>query len=913
MTDISRRIDDRLMQIFNFKREGDWYRMGICPQCSKKECYTHAITPRVVKCGRLNNCGYEEHVKDICEDLFKDWSKDFPKTETNPNAAADAYLSHGRGFDLTKLKGLYTQEAYHNPKKHGDAVSATVRFTISNGVQWERLIDRPERFGRQKANFIGKYEGLAWSMHELDTLCALPELWICEGIFNAIALSQAGQPAISCMASSNYPHKFLQQLEDRCFELKKDKPKIIWAFDNDKAGKNATSKFHLRALQAKWRSSAAFPPHQVKGKSFDWNDLLMHDLLHSEERVKYRHYGELHVAESAESAGLLIYNFKGGRRKTFFFNHALRMYWFNLDLDKYSKRLNDIEEDPSFEELHDQEKREQALRDCSAVTEICNAQLTPLYFQRNEITGESWYYFSVLSSWAEKKTQFTASQIGSRSKFKESTMDVMAGAMWTGNDHQLETFIKSKTERLKEVKTIDFIGYSSEHKSYVFNEHAVHAGNVININEHDYYKIKRTELKTLAKTPNIQLNPKQEFKPTWWHDFYRVRGDRGLIALAWWTGSYFAEQIREMHSSYPFIEIVGQAGAGKSRLIEMLWKLSGRDQYEGFDANKSTNVAIYRNFAQISNLPVVLIEGDRNDAQGNATQKSKFSWDELKDAFNGRAIRSKGLKTAGNETYEPPFRAAIAISQNNPIQASEAILTRTLYLWLDRKGQSLETKRIVDKLDRIPVEDACTYMTHCLRNENKILDTYASRLKAIEDQYHDAGISHTRIALCHAQIAALIEALAEHVLTGVLDYEEVASAQDMLMQMAQARIDQLNGDCPEVEQFWEAFEYMQSARSAAFSLNHHDANSQTIAINLNEVYKVAATQFQRLPEINIMKNLLKGSQRYKFMENNRAVSSSRHPADAVKNMTGDDDKDHLDDRRRTVKCWIFSNPAYTKA
>lgn len=125
---------------------------------------------------------------------------------------------------------------------------------------------------------------------------------------------------------------------------------------------------------------------------------------------------------------------------------------------------------------------------------------------------------------------------------------------------------------------------------------------------------------------------------------YRVRGDKGLIALAWWTGTYFAEQIRSIHSSYPFIEIIGQAGAGKSRLIEFLWKLSGRKDYEGFDANKSTNVAIYRNFAQISNLPVVLIEGDRNDAQGNTTKQAKFSWDELKDAFNGRAIRSKGLK-----------------------------------------------------------------------------------------------------------------------------------------------------------------------------------------------------------------------------------------------------------------------------
>ncbi|MGQ2387046.1 toprim domain-containing protein [Acinetobacter ursingii] len=911
MTDISRRIDERLNQIFNFKREGDWYRQGICPQCSKKECYTHAITPRVVKCGRLNNCGYEEHVKDICEDLFKDWSKEFPKTEVNPHAAADAYLRHGRGLDIAPLKGRYTQDTFSHEKKYPGLYTGTVRFKLAEGIYWERFIDRPERFGRQKANFIGEYKGLYWTLHDLDTLCNASSFWITEGIFNAIALIQAGQPAIATMTTSNYPSVLLKLIEERCHELKKDKPRLIWAFDNDKTGRDTAKKFHLKALQEKWASSAALPPHQVKGKNLDWNDLLMHDLLHSEERAKYRHYGELLIAESAEQAGLLIYNFKEGRQKTFFFEHNYHLYSFNLDYDKYNKALDRIEKEaidnPSLADMHDEQKREQALRDASAVQEVCNRLIKPIYFQRNEITDESWYFVQVMGKEVDFNITFTSSMIKNAEKFSDRLLGVYEGAWWTGSTAQLINYIKPRTENIKRVNTTDFIGYSKEFKTYIFNDYAVHDGNIVHINEHDYFKVKRMEVKTLAQTPYIVINPKKEFKPFWWKDFYRVRGDKGLIALAWWTGTYFAEQIRSIHSSYPFIEIIGQAGAGKSRLIEFLWKLSGRKDYEGFDANKSTNVAIYRNFAQISNLPVVLIEGDRNDAQGNTTKQAKFSWDELKDAFNGRAIRSKGLKTAGNETYEPPFRGAIMISQNSAIAASEAILTRTLHLAFDRKGQSLETKRIVDSLDRIELEDACTYMTHCLRKENEILTTYQERLKSLEDQYHSVGITHTRIALCHAQIAALIEAIAEHVLNGFLDYEEVASAQTMLMDMAQQRVDQLNGDCQEVDQFWEAFEYLQSGRSSAFSLNHHDPDAQTVAINLNEIYKVAAMQYQKLPEITVMKNLLKTSQRYKFIESNRAISSNRYPADNVKNLNADSE---MPDRRRTVKCWIFSNPSY---
>lgn len=903
MSDMKIRIINRLEQMFSFKTRGEWFREGICPQCGKKELYTHAINPRIVKCGRINKCGYEEHVKDICEDLFKDWSKEFPKTEVNPHAAADAYLRHGRGFDLEPLKGLYTQDTFSNEKKYPGLYTGTVRFKLDEGIYWERFIDRPERFGRQKANFLGKYEGLSWSMNDLDTLCNSPSFWITEGIFNAIALIQAGQPAIATMSTTNYPSVLLKKIEDRCRELKKDKPRLVWAFDNDKAGKDAIKKFHTRALQEKWASTAALPPHQIKGKKFDWNDLFMHDLLHSEERAKYRHYGELLIAETAEEAGLLIYNFHNARRHSFFYHHKQRLYWWELDYNKYNKAVQHLESEDTG--MSDKELRQHALKNCSAAKEICNAQIEPLYFQRNEITDESWYYFQIeRQKTGATKATFTADQISSRAKFKPRVLGVAVGAIWSGTDQQLETFIKTTTENLREVKTIDFIGYSREYKTYIFEKYAVHQGQILEINEHDFFKVKRMEIKTLASSPAITLNPKQEFKPTWWNDFYKVRGPKGVIALAWWLGSYFAEQIREMHSSFPFMEIVGEAGAGKSRLIEFMWKLSGRKDYEGFDANKSTSVAVYRNFAQIANLPVVLIEGDRNDANGNSVQKSKFSFDELKDAFNGRAIRSKGLKTAGNETYEPPFRGAILISQNTAIQASEAILTRTLHLYFDRKGQSLETKRIVDELDRMELEDACTFMTHCLRNEDKILETYKERLQSLEDEYHQLGITHTRIALCHAQVAALIEAMAKHVLP--IDLEEVIEAQEMLQDMARERVEQLNGDHPDVEKFWDVYEYLQGSRSPEWGLNHHEKDASTIAINLNEVYKVAARNYQQLPEINEMKKLLRTSRKYKFIESNKQVYSDRFPADDVAAVSKN--REQIGKPSRNVKCWIFTNP-----
>lgn len=132
---------------------------------------------------------------------------------------------------------------------------------------------------------------------------------------------------------------------------------------------------------------------------------------------------------------------------------------------------------------------------------------------------------------------------------------------------------------------------------------------------------------------------------------------KGYVALAFWFGALFAEQIRENDKSLAFLEVVGEAGAGKSTLIEFLWKLCGRRDYEGFDPSKSSLAARARNFAQVANLPVVLIESDRERMSNEKSPHVKgFDWDELKTAYNGRSVRARGMATSGNETYEPPFR-----------------------------------------------------------------------------------------------------------------------------------------------------------------------------------------------------------------------------------------------------------------
>lgn len=875
---INDKVIDRLKTRYHFKVRGEWLREGVCPDCHKKELWTHAHNPRIVRCGRLNKCGLEIHVKELFEDLYTEWSQEHTKTPERPNAAADAYLADGRGLDISAIAGSYTQESYFDNRLN--IGSATVRFALPNDGYWERLIDRPERFDK-KANIKYGYsvKGKWWAHPKMPK--HPQEIWITEGIFDACALAEHGLATASCISCTNFPEDALEALKSDCHKARHTLPRLVFAFDNDNAGKAGLKKCIHAASKMGFDCVAALPPYD-KHKKLDWCDLNELGRLSEDDIKTYRYYGDLLLADSPTDAAVIRY--LKTRKASFYFEHDYRTFWFALDMDKLSKLLELEEEDiESLLAKNQDDKLASFIKQVSTTTEILNAKLEALYFQRNEITDESWYFTRISTARDDKQTTITGDQLSSPSKLKPRLLSVMAGALWTGTASQLDVIAKAQMEGLKEVKTVDFIGFSKEHGAYIFNEIAVKGGKVVAKNDHDYYKLGRLEIKSLNHDPKLTINHSDKPDFGWWHKFHKVRGDFGTIVLAWWLGSYFAEQIRAIDRSYPFFELVGQAGAGKSRLLEFCWKLSGRDDYEGFDPSKSTSVAVYRSFAQVANLPICLIEGDRNDEDGKAKSFKTFEWDSLKDAFNGRSIRSKGVKNNGNDTYSPPFRAAIMISQNEEIQASEAMLTRIVHVRLTREGQSLETKRLVDELDRLPISLTSRFIAHAIRHEEAILATYAQKVREYEEAYHKQGITHTRIALNHAQIEALIDCLQQHIFGELLADWQVNSARATLQKMAAARVSRLAADHPDVERFWSVYEFLCSIKE---DINHLPANREMVGINLNHFYQVAKEYRQDLPDINQMKRLLKSSSTYKFVDSNVAVKSV---------LT----------QFSSIKCWLF--------
>ena len=879
----------RLLRDFDFKTNNkDFFQQGRCPSCGKKELYAPAESPWLVRCGRMNKCAAEYHIKELYPELFESWSDRYKPTPKSPTASADAYLQTGRGFDISKIKGWYTQGSYYCTERQ--IGTATVKFELPNGASWERFIDKPQRFGKMKANFVGKYKGQWW-----QPPTGIPEdakeIWLTEGIFDAIALIQSGIPAVSLMSCYNYPNTALDALKKEYQKNDRHLPRLVFALDDGPAGESFTRKFVNYARKAGFPATAAQPP---KGKvKLDWNELFLRGRLTDKHVKEYLYLGSLLIAKTATEKARLMH--QKTQQKEFPFRFDNRLFWFKIDYDRYVKAMNTLGWSPEDSKEASSEDIDSALKESSSVVELAACYPEALYYQAHEVTDESWYYFRVSFPHdnAPIKNTFSGGQLSSASEFKKRLMSVAPGAVWTGSSGQLDRLMKQQLYDIKRVQGVDFVGYSREYGIYILGDLAVKDGVTKPLNDEDFFDFGKLNIKTLNKSVSLNVNPDlKELNPEWEQNLYTAFKENGLISLAFWFGSLYAEQVRALDKTYPFLELIGEPGSGKSTLIEFMWRLCGRPDEEGFDPVKSTAAARARRLSQVANLPVVLIEGDRGDAK-DMKQRS-FDWDELKTAYNGRSPRSRGVKNAGNETYEPPFRGTIVISQNAEVQASQAVLERIIHIKTDRKGHNAETRQAARALETMPIEQVSGFILKCALAEKRVIELYKEKLPHYEAMLAENDDLKThRIIKNHAQIMAMLDCLA--LVTGFKG-SQIEAAKEKLVELALQRQQAISADHPMVQQFWDVFDYLEE--KFEWPVVNHSKDDGLIAVNLNHMEEEAGEFRQKLPPLPDLKKHLKACKSRKFLDVKTVRSAVNDHLNKGSGVVGPR-------KPASVKCWVF--------
>lgn len=892
-------VIDKLKDVYSFKVKSGNKLRGRCPDCNHKEAsaWVHPNEPWVVFCPRKNECGKENHVRDLFPELFEKWEKRFKPTQEEPNKTVNAYLLESRGFPLEKLQGIAFSQEYYKSQEH-NVGSVTLRFPIVDEVGnegwWQRIIDDHGVLQKTTFKFGWKSTGHAWTTPNTNYLES-KEIWITEGIFDTIALWLSGITSFSALSCNNYPSIFLDQIAMKCAETGATLPKLIWAFDNDKAGHDGIFKNIEKAVASGFECEAALPP--TGRKKTDWNDLYKQDRLKFTDLENYKYYGALLVAEKPVDKSILIYKRNGN--KTFSFDFQNQVYWFKLDNDKYDEYMKDINFEDDNEDWLEEEKekaladrRDAALNAATNVTKIISCKPTALYYQYSDETDEAWYYFNIDFPRNQKtvKNTFTGSQLAAASEFKKRLLAVAPGVVYTGNGTQLDRLLEKWIEDIKRVQLINYVGYHNELKTYVLGELAYQNGKQFKMNNEDYFELpKNINLKSRAPF-TLDINANQtDYQNAWITDLIGAYGVKGLLALTTFFGSLYAQQIRQMHKSFPFVELVGEPGTGKTTLLQFLWKLFGRINYEGVDPNpgKTSKAGLTRTFRQVSNLPVVLIESDR---EGESAAK-QFNWDTLKTLYDGGSLGAQGVKNGGNETYEPPFMGTLIISQNAEVLASEAVMGRIVHVKFYKDQLTKNSLYASRRLSKYEPENVSQFILQCLNKEKAVLEAYSLNLQKHDVFLHQEqhNIQSSRVVHNHAQLMALFDAMCQHVIEVPEQIQKQVHAE--LLAMAQNRDKVLKSDSVIVQNFWNTVEEMEDAiinPQHCESVVNHSAKSDVFAINFAHLYKIAADYRYSLPDVNEIQNALRHSLHYRFIEANKAIQSK---------ITSS-----------TKRCWIFEKP-----
>jgi energy-coupling factor transporter ATP-binding protein EcfA2 len=363
-----------------------------------------------------------------------------------------------------------------------------------------------------------------------------------------------------------------------------------------------------------------------------------------------------------------------------------------------------------------------------------------------------------------------------------------------------------------------------------------------------------------------------------------------MVALAFFVMSLFAVQIRLREKSIGFLEITGPPGSGKSTLVEFLWKLLGRNSYEGFDPNKATPAFLARSLIKVSNMPVGLIEGGRQDDKRGGHRQ--FDYNELLVLFNGRSPRGTGQKSNGVETNEPPFLGTIYLVQNERIEAIPAVLERLMSMAIDKGGRNEATREAAIRLEQWPMERLSGTIVHIVRNEAKWLPFYFERSEFHERDMRTRieGLHNDRVIKNHRQLAAAVESL-PHLFPAIRP-EWVAETLHLIETLALDRQLSVGGDHPLVADFWEKVEYLIARESAdahgeGKSLNQHRNKDALCAIQLPEFEARCRNAGLAPPNTEALKKLLRGSKSRKFVDRKKV----NNPAGTI------------------VGCWVFEQPA----
>lgn len=262
----------------------------------------------------------------------------------------------------------------------------------------------------------------------------------------------------------------------------------------------------------------------------------------------------------------------------------------------------------------------------------------------------------------------------------------------------------------------------------------------------------------------------QKQTPKWIEHFITAFGPKGLVALAWWAGAFHAERIRSLQQAYPILHLTGEAGAGRSTLLNNLWKLAGNPYTTSFDVGLMSPSALQKHFATVGNQPTVL---EAFDPKG-AAQFERFPV-----CYEGHGI----YPHVDTNFERVKFRGALAlVGGADTVSDSRQLRSRVIHIHLTKPEITEAGRAAVNALDDLSAVEDYVFLDRVLAARDLVMfrlgqtQAYIDSLR--EDMSEALGLREARN---HAQIRCLLDVLND---IGLLPDSSVMAAHSEVCDMA---------------------------------------------------------------------------------------------------------------------------------
>ena len=885
---------------FSFKETSKVLRYGRCPECNRKSVWVKKEKPGRVFCDHSGSCGYTETTRSLYPDLYENYVERFPATIDDPNATARAYLEEARGFNSGIIAGWYKQGCFQS----NGLMAPTVYIQLWEGAFEERLIDknhiaqanRKNNYSRNSPKEDRHWQPPGFSLEDGDT-CV-----ITEGIFNAWVFYHLNQDiqtnykAVAAFGGGNLARNLIRENTGK---------NIIWviAYDNDEGGLKHLPD-HVKFIEDLGETVQVM---LCRGKK-DWNDEYIAGNLTQQYLNDSLWRGCLALAKNEREIAFWKWIKKPCARLVI--DHGNALWRFKIS-EKASEDFEEYTESAPISDfwINPEAEVRAAMGVFNGYTGM-PVQISPvhpdfLYMEEDSVTKEQWYVFRMtfMNRSQPKIVSLTSSDLKSPGAFSEALMATTPGGRFEGEAADLQILQKRWFDYgINTVRTLSFIGYDKDTGVYVFvgeenpnnrnapKDFGFHKSKMIKSNYMGFLQADNHAIKSNAVSIKLTRS-NGKWSPDWLPLYHKVFTDRGIVAMAWWLGTLFAEQIREEFKSWPFLEVTGDAGAGKSAMLNILWRLLGRENYEGDSPQRGSSVGTARGMAQASNIPYVLLEGDAD---------SKFNVEELKPLSDyGGVLRRTGIKNRGTDTDVITFKGGLCISQNNIVDGTEAILSRIVHLHATRDHHIPgESDKWFRQMMSLRAEELCGWRDVALQNEGRIMAKFRKEFARLEIEFKRRDNKMMiRIAEFHAMIAAFIHCLQIIFTPKYLTNVMCQQLEEYVWTRAQDREKRRRADDPLVEQFWEYFEHMNRPGTDSYGTDrlNHSIKPEYIAIKMTEFEGMCKQHNLNglSTKMRDLKPLLKNCQRHPFIK--------------VGNV-----KSKILGNGETAYCWIFQKEPKNK-